>query len=115
MSISPFFHNHFFYFSKVWFALTSSPVFSRTDTVTDSETFYSSILELFGDTDEKEEVAELLIWWNRYEIFILLSAAPNLLVYPVNVLARYSPIIQRCNAPFQRIAHWQESRKNGRC
>jgi hypothetical protein len=33
--------------------------------MTDSETFYSSILELFEDADEKEEVTELLTWWNR--------------------------------------------------
>jgi hypothetical protein len=43
----------------------SSPVFSRTDTTTDSETFYSSILDLFDDQDEHEEVKELLAWWNR--------------------------------------------------
>ncbi|KIM76604.1 hypothetical protein PILCRDRAFT_12655 [Piloderma croceum F 1598] len=47
------------------FSLTSSPVFSRTDTVTDSEKFYNSIIELFNDIDEKEEVNELLTWWNR--------------------------------------------------
>jgi hypothetical protein len=50
---------------QVRFALTSSPVFSRSDTVTDSETFYSSILDLFDDPEEKEEVAGLLAWWNR--------------------------------------------------
>ena len=51
---------------KVRFALTSSPVFSRTDTVTDSETFYSSVLELLDDPSEQGEVTELLSWWNRY-------------------------------------------------
>jgi hypothetical protein len=40
-------------------------VFSRTDTVTDSERFYNSVLELLEDDDEKEEVQELMIWWNR--------------------------------------------------
>jgi hypothetical protein len=40
-------------------------VFSRTDTTTDSETFYTSILDLLEDDDEKEEVKELLTWWNR--------------------------------------------------
>jgi hypothetical protein len=33
--------------------------------VTDSERFYNSILDLFNDPDEKEEVNELLMWWNR--------------------------------------------------
>jgi hypothetical protein len=47
------------------FALTSSAVFSRTDTVTDSERFYNSLLELLDDVDEREEVGDLLVWWNR--------------------------------------------------
>ncbi|KAG2741807.1 hypothetical protein P692DRAFT_20751236, partial [Suillus brevipes Sb2] len=32
--------------TQIRFALTSSPVFSRTDTVTDSERFYSSVLDI---------------------------------------------------------------------
>jgi hypothetical protein len=51
---------------QVRFALTSSPVFSRTDTATDSERFYDSILNLFEDVEEQEEVNELITWWNRY-------------------------------------------------
>ncbi|KAG9313214.1 hypothetical protein JVU11DRAFT_6673 [Chiua virens] len=47
------------------FALMSAQVFSRTDLVTDSEHFYNSILELLFDPDEKEEVDQLLLWWNR--------------------------------------------------
>ena len=43
----------------------SSPVFSCMDTVTDSEQFYNLLLELFEDSDEKQEVDELLVWWNR--------------------------------------------------
>ena len=35
------------------------------DTVTDSERFYNSLLELFEDLDEKQEVDELLVWWTR--------------------------------------------------
>lgn len=50
---------------QVRFALTSSPVFSRTDTVTDSERFYNSILDVFEDPDEKQEVDALVVWWNR--------------------------------------------------
>jgi hypothetical protein len=34
--------------------------------VTDSETFYSSILDVFDDPEEQEEVKDLLSWWNRY-------------------------------------------------
>lgn len=40
-------------------------MFSRTDTITDSERFYSTLLDLFDDIDEKEEVDALLVWWNR--------------------------------------------------
>lgn len=47
------------------FALTSAQIFSRTDLVTDSEHFYSSIIELLDDPDEKEEVDQLMTWWNR--------------------------------------------------
>lgn len=33
--------------------------------MTDSETFYTSILDLFDDGDEQDEVKNLLAWWNR--------------------------------------------------
>ena len=55
---------HWYWF-QIRFSLMSSPVFSRTDMVTDSEQFYNSLLELFEDPDEKQEVDELLVWWNR--------------------------------------------------
>ena len=51
---------------KVRFALSSSPVFSRTDSVTDSERFYNTVLELFELPEEREEIDSLLTWWNRY-------------------------------------------------
>ncbi|KAG2145514.1 hypothetical protein BD769DRAFT_1625224 [Suillus cothurnatus] len=60
--------------TQVRFALTSSPVFSRTDTVTDSERFYNSILDVFEDPDEKQEVDNLVVWWNR-QVFPSYSTA----------------------------------------
>ncbi|KAG1860098.1 hypothetical protein F4604DRAFT_1882641 [Suillus subluteus] len=48
------------------FSLHSSSVFSRTDTVTDSEKFYHSILDLLEDLDESEEVADLMTWWMQF-------------------------------------------------
>ena len=36
------------------------------DMVTNSNWFYNSILELFDDIEEQEEVRELIEWWNRY-------------------------------------------------
>ena len=50
---------------KAHFSLSSSPVFSRSDTVTDSERFYTSILELLEDPEEADEVNDLLGWWDR--------------------------------------------------
>ena len=35
------------------------------DTVTDSERFYNSILDLLEDPEETKEVDDLLTWWNR--------------------------------------------------
>ena len=55
----------FTYPSQLRFSLSSSPVFTRTDSVTDSERFYSSVLDLLEDPDELDEVNELLEWWNR--------------------------------------------------
>ena len=52
------------------FALTSAQVFSCTDLITNSEHFYTSILNLLDDTDKKDEVDQLLMWWNRY-VFIV--------------------------------------------
>jgi hypothetical protein len=51
--------------SQARFALTSSAVFSRTDTVTDSERFYKSVIDYFDDIDERKEVDDLLLWWNK--------------------------------------------------
>jgi hypothetical protein len=50
---------------EVRFALSSSPVFSRTDQTTDSERFYTSLLDVLNDASEQEETRDLLLWWNR--------------------------------------------------
>ncbi|KAG0701808.1 hypothetical protein DFH29DRAFT_982573 [Suillus ampliporus] len=73
--------------SSVRFALSSSSVFSRMDTSTDSETFYHSLLDLFEDPDELKEVSELLIWWNR-QVFPTSSAAKQ----PISVNSALSKI-----------------------
>ncbi|TEB38586.1 hypothetical protein FA13DRAFT_1619883, partial [Coprinellus micaceus] len=51
--------------TQVRFALCSTPVFSRTDKVTDSEYFYNLLVELLEDPEEKVEVSSLLAWWDR--------------------------------------------------
>ena len=63
---------------QVRFALSSSPVFSRTDTVTDSERFYNTVLDLFEDVEEQQEVNDLLTWWNRSVLSFWLSQSLNL-------------------------------------
>jgi len=57
--------NHFLTPYKARFALSSSAVFTRSDTTTDSERFYNSVLDLLEDQDEVKEVDDLLAWWNR--------------------------------------------------
>ena len=44
----------------------SASTFSRTDTVTDSERFYTSLLYMLEDERESCEVELLIAWWNRY-------------------------------------------------
>ncbi len=39
------------------------------DTITDSERFYTSVLDLFEDAEEIQEVNELQMWWNRCVFF----------------------------------------------
>ncbi|KAG1732469.1 hypothetical protein EDD22DRAFT_982534 [Suillus occidentalis] len=51
--------------TQIRFALSSSSVFLRTDTITDSENFYHSILDLLEDPNENEEVVDLMMWWTR--------------------------------------------------
>ncbi|KAF8313931.1 hypothetical protein F5887DRAFT_895973, partial [Amanita rubescens] len=46
------------------FALSSTSVFSRSDTSTDSEKFYESVWDFLNDPDEKNEVTDLLSWWD---------------------------------------------------
>ncbi|KAF8338542.1 hypothetical protein F5887DRAFT_1077745 [Amanita rubescens] len=46
------------------FALSSTSVFSRSDTSTDSERFYESVWDFLNDPDERNEVTDLLSWWD---------------------------------------------------
>ncbi|KAG1839784.1 hypothetical protein C8R48DRAFT_621474 [Suillus tomentosus] len=76
--------------TQVRFTLSSSSVFSRTDTTTDSETFYHSLLDLLEDPEECKEVDELLTWWNR-QVFPASSAAKR----PISANSALSKIRQR--------------------
>lgn len=50
---------------QVRFALSSSSVFSRTDTTTNSEHFY----EILEDPEEQQEVQALMKWWNMWALY----------------------------------------------
>ncbi|KAG2740811.1 hypothetical protein P692DRAFT_201842415 [Suillus brevipes Sb2] len=82
--------------TQVRFALSSSLVFSRTDTTMDSETFYHSLLDLFEDPDESKEVDDLLTWWN-HQVFPTSSATKQ----PISVNSALSKIRLKCMAAKQ--------------
>ncbi|KAG1737726.1 hypothetical protein EDB19DRAFT_1636705 [Suillus lakei] len=76
--------------TQVRFALSSSSVFSRTNTTTDSEMFYHSLLDLLEDPEESKEVDELMTWWNC-QIFPTSSAAKR----PISANSALMKIRQR--------------------
>ena len=55
-------------------------MFTWSDSTTDSERFYNSILELFKDPDEQEKVNDLLTWWNRL-VFFKVSSGHQLIEF----------------------------------
>jgi hypothetical protein len=80
------------------------------DTVTDSERFYNLILDLFEDADEKEEVNNLLMWWNQYvPTFAFLTAT---LLSILHGLDRCFQAICQCGIRFVKIVLWFGSREN---
>ena len=81
------------------FALTLAQVFSRTDLVTNSECFYTSILDLLDDPDEKDEVDQLLMWWNRY--VLIMNVVPVLMTVFRQIFLLYADLEQ---APLKNSA-----------
>ena len=61
--------------------LCSSPVFLGMDTIMGSETFYNTVLNLFKDIEEREEVNDLQTWWNRSVFNWLPSTYVQLIIY----------------------------------
>ena len=82
--IVPF--SHLFCYMQARFSLTSAQVFSHTDHVTDSERFYNSILELLEDPEERDEVDQLMAWWNRYVVYYLWESADEYLQTSISTL-----------------------------
>ena len=85
------------------FALTSSSVFSRSDTTTDSERFYGSVLQLLDDPEEKAEVDDLLMWWNRYAFDMFYDLALTILLSQIfpNYSSAQKPAVK--NSAFAKI------------
>lgn len=92
------------FLQQVRFALSSSPVFSRTDTTTDSERFYSSVLSLLTDPEEQEEIDSLMLWWNRwYSIIGSRSSCPLFIYFQTSIPWTFlcSPSYQQEQCPCQ--------------
>ena len=98
------------------FALTLVQVFSCTDLVTDSEHFYTSILDLLDDHDEKDVVDQLLMWWNRYVLIVNLVPVPMTVFRQIFLLyaeleqvpsknSTLAQIRQKCEEIKERVAH----------
>ncbi|KAJ3525548.1 hypothetical protein NMY22_g10525 [Coprinellus aureogranulatus] len=49
----------------VRFSLSSASTFSRSDTTTDSQRFYNTIVDFLEMEEEEESVSDLLAWWNQ--------------------------------------------------
>ncbi|KAG1798572.1 uncharacterized protein HD556DRAFT_1306024 [Suillus plorans] len=77
-----------------WFSCTTK-VFSRTDTTTDSETFYHSLLDLLEDPEECQEVDELLIWWNRLILLSQVFPTSSAVKRPISANSALSKIRQK--------------------
>jgi hypothetical protein len=71
--------------------------------VTDSERFYNSILDIFEDPEEKQEVDDLAVWWNRW--LVNLYSALLILMFSRQIFPSYStaqrPLIK--NSALARI------------
>jgi hypothetical protein len=87
---------------EVRFSLSSSPVFSRTDTATDSERFYNSVLNLLEDVDEQEEVNDLISWWNRYIAFAFICLKTSNCI----LTAKFFPLKHPTYVQFPKTVLW---------
>ena len=88
---------------KARFALSSSPVFSRMDTVTDSKRFYNTVQELLELAEEKEEIDNLLTWWNQCTWFHFINQFPDPDPDLLNVLySQIFPTYSSANPPIDK-------------
>ena len=105
------FASHLFSNPMPWqirFALSSSSVFSRSDTVTDSERFYNSLLEILDDPAEKIEVEALLNWWNQWVVCSCCAIVANFECMHIST-AKYSQVLLWCYARRRRTGRRPKS------
>ena len=100
-------HPHFPKF-QACFVLTLAQVFSHMDLVTDSECFYTSIMNLLNDSEEKEKVNQLILWWNRY-FAVYLWPVPVLILFKKD---RSFPCTLISNICHPKTVLWLGSTKN---
>ena len=93
-------------FTQARFALTSTQIFSRTDLTTDSERFYNTILELLKESNEKDEVDQLMGWWNRC---VLTSVFDVEIEGSTDRSFLYIPKVNSCHP---RIVFWRKFTRN---
>ncbi|KAG1846651.1 hypothetical protein F4604DRAFT_1594912, partial [Suillus subluteus] len=93
--------------TQVQFSISSSSVFSCTDTVTDSKNFYHSILNLLEDPDEIQEVTNLMMWWTWSIMQFTFSSIE--LTY---VTVGFFQILPAHSEVLTKTAHYPKFRKN---
>jgi hypothetical protein len=81
--------------------------FCCSDLITDSERFYSTVLETLCCPTDVDEVKNLLAWWNR---FVLLSFVYLILI--ICIVAKYLLSLLPVHARSMQEAPWLPLRQN---
>ena len=83
---------------QVRFVLGSATCFSRKDTVSDSERFYLTVYDFLTNPQERQNVGELLQWWDRYVtlpcrllLIYMLIVMSDRQVFPNNITSHLVP------------------------
>lgn len=93
-------------FLQVRFSISLLSMFSRTNTVTNSENFYHSILDLLEDPDESKEVTDLMTWWTQF-----VASSVSILKLTL-VIVRFFQILLHHVKLSAKTAHYRRFGKN---
>lgn len=97
---------------QVRFALSSQEVFSRNETEFESAAFYNSILGFIEEHEEREEIKDLLRFWNQYVTCVRPSIVAKGLIESRQIFPLYSVAklpITRKSAVARLRQHMKES------